>query len=455
MARKYDADSIVVIESDREKVRRNPSMYVPDIYRNGYLHICGEVYSNSSDELTVAGSVGCHLDVTFDEKTKEFSVADDGSGIPLEKLLDVLTKLAASGKFNNGENSAYLTTAGRWGHGLKTAVFLSDSCEFTSMRDGKSLKYIFKDGEMIKKIEGKSDKHGTYSKFHIDPSIIDSHEATWKDLDERLADLSYLYPQLKITLTVFDGKKELKKLKYSGKDIEDRVKLWKPDTPIIRVTDTRKVTYLKNITDDKLTTDKVGIDIVFAYKEAVLDTDNRDDFIISYANGAKTYMGGTHIDGLRAGIQKYFKEDIIPKLKGKDKELNILPSDMTSGLCTFVTVKVVSPIYMGQEKNQLSNQEVKIAVRDAVYEALSNAKSNVTNPIVEFVKRVARGRMASKKIRKKDVGNTFSKDRLDKYLDIVENLDTTSRELLLVEGFDEKLPLSILRVHHTGTLYVC
>ena len=66
MARKYDADSIVVIESDREKVRRNPSMYVPDIYRNGYLHICGEVYSNSSDELTVAGSVGCHLDVTFD-----------------------------------------------------------------------------------------------------------------------------------------------------------------------------------------------------------------------------------------------------------------------------------------------------------------------------------------------------------------------------------------------------
>ena len=104
---------------------------------------------------------------------------------------------------------------------------------------------------------------------------------------------------------------------------------------------------------------------------------------------------------------------------------------------------------------QLSNQEVKIAVRDAVYEALSNAKSNVTNPIVEFVKRVARGRMASKKIRKKDVGSTFSKDRLDKYLDIVENLDTTSRELLLVEGFDEKLPLSILRVHHTGTLYVC
>lgn len=434
MARKYDADSIIVIESDREKVRKNPSMYVPDIYRNGYIHVCGELVSNSTDELTVNGSDGSHLDVTFDVKTKEVSVADDGSGVPLEKLLDVLTKLAASGKFNNGTNSAYLTTAGRWGHGLKTAVFLSDHCEFTSMREGKFLRYYFKDGEMVKEEKGKSDKHGTYSKFHIDPKIIDSSEVTWEDLHDKLSDTSYLYPQLKITYTVLDGKKELKKFKYGGKDIEDRVKLWKPDTPVIRINESRKVTYLKSIADDKMTTEPVGIDIVFAYKEDVLDADNKDDFIISYANGAKTYMGGSHVDGLKLGIQKYFKEQVIPKLKGKDKEMNVLPSDMTAGICAFITVKVISPIYMGQEKNQLSNQEVRFAVRDAVYEFLCNAKSNITNPMVDFVKRVTRGRMASKKVRKKDVSNTFSKDRLDKFKDIVQNLDTVAPELLLVEG---------------------
>ena len=91
---------------------------------------------------------------------------------------------------------------------------------------------------------------------------------------------------------------------------------------------------------------------------------------------------------------------------------------------------------MGQEKNQLSNQEVRFAVRDAVYEFLCNAKSNITNPMVEFVKRVTKGRMASKKVRKKDVSNTFSKDRLDKFKDIVQNLDTVAPELLLVEGFE-------------------
>ena len=70
--------------------------------------------------------------------------------------------------------------------------------------------------------------------------------------------------------------------------------------------------------------------------------------------------------------------------------------------------------------------------------------------MVEFVKRVTKGRMASKKVRKKDVSNTFSKDRLDKFKDIVENLDTVSREILLVEG-EQNCPylfyVLITRVH--------
>ena len=121
---------------------------------------------------------------------------------------------------------------------------------------------------------------------------------------------------------------------------------------------------------------------------------------------------------------------------------------MYAGLTMFVVASVSSPEFRGQEKTELSNPEVKGAVRDAVYDYLCSCKSGQINQMVEFVKRVTRGRMASKKVRKKDVSNTFSKDRLDKFKDIVENLDTVSREILLVEG--EELPLSILRVHHTG-----
>ena len=434
MPRKYDASSIIVLENDRDKVRNNPSMYIPDIYKAGYVHLFGEIFSNSIDECAVKGSVGKNIDTTFDESTKEFTVRDNGSGIPLERLLDVLTKLAASGKFHNGENSAYLTTSGRWGHGAKTAVFLSKKCEFTSMRDGKFLKYTFEDGNVVKTESGKSKEHGTYSKFMIDPAIIDSREATAEDIKDLVVNASYLYPDLKISLTILKKGKTVKEYKFSGVDIQGRVEKWKPDTDIVRVTEDRSVTYLKSIADDKLTTEKIGIDICFAYKEEVLDAENKDDYIISYANAAKTYAGGTHNEGLRLGIQKFFKEQIIPKFKGKDKELPIMPADMVSGLCAFITVKVISPIFIGQEKNKLSNQEVKFAVRDAVYEALCNEKPATIKQIVDFVKRVTRGRMASKKTRKKDISNAFSKDRIDKFKDINYNLETTMPELVLVEG---------------------
>ena len=77
---------------------------------------------------------------------------------------------------------------------------------------------------------------------------------------------------------------------------------------------------------------------------------------------------------------------------------------------------------------------MKFAVRDAVYEALCNEKPATIKQIVDFVKRVTRGRMASKKTRKKDISNAFSKDRIDKFKDINYNLETTTPELILVEG---------------------
>lgn len=433
MARKYTADQIEVIESDVEKLRRNTSMYIPDVYEAGWYHILGELWSNSIDELTAPGSTSNIINVSFDKTTHEMGVSDNGAGIPLEKLLDVLTKLAASGKFNNGKGGAYLTSGGRWGHGLKTAVFLAEKGEFTSFREGKSLTYYFKDGVMVKEKSGKSDKHGTDCRFCIDKSLVNHTKVNETEIKNRLQEIAYLYPDLKITFTVYDNGKEVKSYKFTGKDIADRVDMWKLDTSNFRVTDDRKITYLKSITDETTTTETVYIDLSCGYSEKALDGE-ASDFIISYANGINTYMGGTHVEGFKLGMQKYFKDVVIPKLKGKDKDLTILPSDVTTGLCVFVTVRVVSPIYTGQEKAMLMNQEVKYAVRDAVYEALCNEKPSVVNPMIDFVKRVVKGRMASKKTRKKDVSNAFSKDRLDKFKDVVYNLNTTDPELLLVEG---------------------
>ena len=210
----------------------------------------------------------------------------------------------------------------------------------------------------------------------------------------------------------------------------------KVDTPIIGIlNDVRSRAVLESVTDERLRNKKLIINLVFAYKESALDSDDPLKYVISYGNTIRTTTGGTHVEGLKLGIQQYFKKCVIPNLKGKDADLNIMPVDMVSGLCAFIWVQLSNPDFRGQYKDQLNNPEAKYLVRDAVYEALCNAKPSVVNPMIDFIKRVARGRLASKKTRKKDVGNAFSKDNIEKFIDIVYNMNTVSPEIIICEGF--------------------
>lgn len=437
MATKYDASSITVITNDRERIQQSPNMYIPNRGKLGHAHCCGEIYNNGYDEVSIPNSVGHRVKITFNDLTKECIVEDDGRGIPHEKLYDVITVLAASGKFNNGENSAYLASGGAFGHGMTVVWALSSEFDAYSTRDGKMLGWKFREtnkGLKEEKIEEKADpkKHGTKIRFILNPKYIDTSELTGKDMLGLLEEESYIFPQITTEVTIINKKGE-KKYTLGGMSIIDRVNKWNLTTPAIEVHDTRKQTFLKSIADAELTTEKIKIDCAFAYSEDVLDN-NPEDYLISYVNTIKTYAGGAHVDGVKLGIQKWFKEVVIPKFKGKDKDLPIMPSDMVNGLCLFITVSLSAPEFRGQEKNQLSNNEVKLAVRDAVYETLCSEKSSVTNPMIDFVKRITRGRMASKKSRKKDVDNAFSKDKPEKYKPIINNINTESPELILVEG---------------------
>lgn len=434
MARKYDASSIQIIEDDRERLRKRPLTYIPSRQKEGAIHIFYEIVDNSLDELTVKDAVGNNVWATFDSKTKEMSIRDDGSGIPLEKLYDVCTIINSSGKFDNTEDTAYTYSGGLNGVGLKATVYLSKYCEVTSTRDGKSLTYKFKDGILQEKEESKAKGHGTYVKFRLDPEFADPTAIAPKEILDQYAEKSYLFPSIHMHIDILENGKVKKSHSFKGKGITDWIAEIGPDTPVIRVTDTRKKLVLENIDDERLTEQKILIDLVFAYKESALDVDDPMKFIVSFGNTIRTSTGGTHVEGLKLGIQKYIKQVVVPKLKNKDKDLPIMPVDMVAGLCAFVSVKMSNVDFRGQFKDQLNNPEAKYAVRDAVYDTLCDAKPNMVNPMIDFIKRVTRGRMASKKTRKKDVSNAFSKDRLEKFKDIVQNLKTTSPELILVEG---------------------
>lgn len=452
MATKYDASSIQSIKSDRDRVRARPTLYVPDTYAAGAIHTVFEAVDNSIDELAIKDPEGSHLTLIFDQKTKEVTVIDDGRGIPHEKLLDVCTVLNTSGKFNNTDSSAYSQSGGLNGIGVKICVFLSKTCEITSMMKGKSLTYKFRDGILVDTIRSKTKEHGTIVRFTLDQKILDINAVKPEDLHDRLYEKSFLFPDITMTMIILNGGKETKTYTYTGNTIADIVREWKPDTDLIHIQDAKRVRILKEITDDNLTEDRVEVDLVMAYKEDALDAD-ADKFIVSYANSIKTYDGGAHVEGFKAGVIKYIKEVVIPKASKRDKDLPITPTDITSGLVGVVSVKLHRPEFSAQHKARLNNQEVKFAVRDVVFDALCKEKPAVTNAIAEFIRRVTRGRMASKKTRKKDVGNAFSKDRLDKYKEIVYNMQTDSPELILVEGDSASNNAATARDPHNQAIY--
>lgn len=113
MARQYTEKDIVSIKSDRDRVRKRPTLYVNDLGPSGAIHIAYEYVDNGVDEVSTVDSIGKSVTLMFDDATYELTIIDDGSGIPHGSLLDAYTVLSTSGKFDNDESTAYTYSGGK------------------------------------------------------------------------------------------------------------------------------------------------------------------------------------------------------------------------------------------------------------------------------------------------------------------------------------------------------
>ena len=425
---------IEVLKDDRERVRKRPTIYIPDIDKIGALHLDFEIFDNSIDEVESANSVGNSIIMRYDTVTREVVCIDDGGGIPQDKMLESVTVLNSSGKFHNDENSHFQMSTGVNGCGSVITNYLSEYYYVTSKQHGKSLTYKFVDGLLKDTIKSKisTKDHGTIVTFKLDQRFVNGRDVTAEMIRNRIKEKSYIHPKVKMEFVELKDGKLVKSSLFYGKDIADRLNKMDPDIQPIRATGKKKVTLLAKITDEQLTDKAVIYDVIFSFNEDILDAENPNDYIVSYCNGATTYMHGTHVDGLKDALVKFFRDRINDKKKESDP--TIMPSDCYAGLCAVVSASTNEPIFRGQYKDSAMSQELKFAVRDAVLEELEKAPKGVIKEFEEFIKRVAKGRQASKKIRRKDVSNSFSKDRIEKYYKFNRTSKTISPEVIIVEG---------------------
>jgi DNA gyrase subunit B len=425
----YSADSIQVLEG-LEAVRKRPAMYIGDVGVKGLHHLVYEVVDNSIDEA-LAGHC-THIDVTINEDNS-ITVKDNGRGIPVDlhekeqrsALEVVMTVLHAGGKF---DKDSYKVSGGLHGVGVSCVNALSTALKAEVHRDGKKYMQEYCIGKPLYPVKeiGVTDYRGTIVTFKADESIFFVNEYNYDTLATRLRELSFLNKG--ITLTLTDRRTALDDGTYTSDTFFSEGGL----KEFVRFLDMNREALIGDVI--YMEGEKAGIPV----EVAMIYNTTYSENIHAYVNNINTHEGGTHLAGFRRGLTRTLKKYAEDSGMLKNLKFEISGDDFREGLTTVISVKVQEPLFEGQTKTKLGNNEVMGAVDQAVGEMLNNyleenpkdARTIVSKVILAATARHA-ARKAREMVQRKSVmGGTSLPGKL---ADCSER-DPSKCELFLVEG---------------------
>jgi len=325
----------------REHIRLRPGMYIgksgdgssPD---DGIYVLLKEVIDNCVDEFVMGE--GKVIDIIINDDN--VSVRDFGRGIPIGKVVDVVSKMNTGGKY---DTRAFKKSVGLNGVGTKAVNALSSSFIVSSTRDGKTKLADFQIGILKNETLNKSDeKNGTYVEFKPDHTIFKNYKYRLEYVEKMIKFYVYLNPGLTIKLNGNKFRSE-----FGLKDlIEDQSNVQDFLYPII---------HLKG--DD--------IEVAITHSR----TQYSEEYY-SFVNGQYTVQGGTHLSAFREAFVKTIREFFTK---------NYETSDIRKSIISAVSIKVMEPIFESQTKTKLGSTEmgkglksVRVFINDFVKEKLDN-----------------------------------------------------------------------------------
>ncbi len=352
----YGASQIKVLEG-LEAVRKRPGMYIGDTAERGFHHLVFEVVDNSVDEALAGHCTNVHVTIHIDNSV---TVTDNGRGIPtdimegegLSAAQVVLTKLHAGGKF---DRASYKVSGGLHGVGISVVNALSEHLELEIKRDGKVhyQKYHRGDPEDLLKEVGTSTERGTKVTFKPDTEIFGEREYSFDILSQRLRELAFLNPGLRI---VIEDERDIEKrhdFNYEGGIISFVETLSLAKSPIHP-----KVIYLRGEKDG------LEVEVALQWNEGYSEN------VYSFANNINTIEGGTHLIGLKAALTRTVNSYAVAQGLIKKEQEGLQGEDIREGLTAIISAKIPEPQFEGQTKTKLGNSEVKGFVETLVNEKL-------------------------------------------------------------------------------------
>jgi len=419
MSQSYTASDIEVL-TGLEPVRRRPGMYTHTQRPN---HLAHEVIDNSVDEA-IAGHCK-QIDVVL-YKDGSLQVADDGRGMPVdihpkEKVSGaelILTRLHAGGKFSD---KTYKFSGGLHGVGVSVVNALCKHLECWIKRGGKEYNISFKDGKIASKLEETGSvgqrNTGTTIRFWPDPKFFDSDKFSVPQLKHTLKAKAVLCPGLRVTFkNEASGEKD--EWFYTGdlgaylvEELDKHERL--PPEPI---TGTRAG-------------DNDAVDYALCWAP---DAEN----VIgeSYVNLIPTPEGGTHVNGLRAGVAQAVREfcefrNLIPR------GIKLTPEDIWDKANYVLSVKIQEPQFAGQMKERLGSRDAAPLVEAFARDSMAlwlNRHPDAGERIAQFAIANAqeRAKAAQKVVRKRLTAGPALPGKLAD----CTSQDPRRSELFLVEG---------------------
>lgn len=337
----YKDDNIITLTWD-EHIRTRPGMYIGKLgdgssHDDGIYVLLKEVVDNSIDEFMEGH--GKAFEITI--KEKRVTVRDFGRGIPLNKVVDCVSKMNTGGKFNEG--TAFDASIGMNGVGVKAVNALSTNFVVQSFRDGQTKRAEFACGQLTQEfpLTATEEKNGTLISFLPDDTIFENYD--W--YTEYIDDLIWNYVYLNKGLTInFNGKKY-----YSKNGLLD------------------------------LLTKKAGTDGLYEpiylkednFEFAMVHTNRKygEDYY-TFVNSQYTAHGGTHQQAMREAIVNTIREFY---------KKNFEPSDIRNSVSATMSIRVKQPIFESQTKTKLGSlymtpggQTIRNYVNDVIGRLLDN-----------------------------------------------------------------------------------
>ncbi len=335
----YTEDNIRSLDW-KEHIRLRPGMYIGKLgdgaaADDGIYILVKEVTDNCIDEFVMGN--GKRIDIKV--RDGKVTVRDYGRGIPLGKVVEVVSKMNTGGKY---DSKAFKKSVGLNGVGTKAVNALSSHFMVYSVREGKKKQASFSKGELIEDLPiiDTDEQNGTYVEFIPDETIFKKYAFKTPYIEKMMWNYCYLNRGLAMYFNgeKFQSKDGLKDLLENNMDGD-------PLYPIIHI-------------------EAEDIEVAFTHGKTY-----GEDYY-SFVNGQHTTQGGTHQSAFRESVAK-----VIRDFYNKNYEA----SDIRQSIVAAISVKVVEPVFESQTKTKLGSQEmepggksVRTFINDFLKEKLDN-----------------------------------------------------------------------------------